>query len=84
VRLGVATRVSETPRDDALALAAEIATKSPQATKGAKALLEMAGRATLADGFAAEQRIIRALIGSPNQVEAVKAFFDKRPPQFAD
>ena len=84
VRLGVATRVSETPRDDALALAAEIATKSPQATKGAKALLEMAGRATLADGLAAEQRIIRALIGSPNQVEAVKAFFDKRPPQFAD
>jgi enoyl-CoA hydratase/carnithine racemase len=84
VRLGVATRVSDAPRDDALALAAEIATKSPQATKGAKALLEMAGHSTLADGFAAEQRIIRALIGSPNQVEAVKAFFDKRPPKFAD
>ena len=84
VRLGVATRVSDTPLDDALSLAGEIAMKSPHATKGAKALLEMAGHSTLAEGFAAEQRIIRALIGSPNQVEAVKAFFEKRPPQFAD
>ena len=84
VRLGVATRVSDTPLDDALALAREIAGKSPQATRGAKELLNMAGKVSLADGFAAEQRVIRALISSPNQVEAVSAFFEKRPAKFAD
>jgi hypothetical protein len=38
----------------------------------------------LTNGVAAEQKEIRALIGSPNQVEAVAAEFGKRPPQFAD
>ena len=27
---------------------------------------------------------IGKLIGSPNQVEAVMSYFEKRPPQFAD
>ena len=35
-------------------------------------------------GFAAEQEEIGALIGSPNQAEAVAAEFAKRPPQFTD
>ena len=39
---------------------------------------------SLADGFKAEESTIRALIGSPNQVEAVKAYFDKREPVFVD
>jgi enoyl-CoA hydratase/carnithine racemase len=82
--LGLATRVSETPREDALALAYEIAAKSPDATRGAKELLEMAGRVSLEEGFAAEQRVIRSLIGSPNQVEAVTAYFEKRAPVFTD
>jgi enoyl-CoA hydratase/carnithine racemase len=84
VRIGLATHVSETPLDDALALAQEIAGKSPQAVRGAKALLDLAGTVSLADGFKAEERTIRALIGSPNQVEAVMAYFEKREPRFAD
>ncbi len=84
VRIGLATRVSDTPLDDALALAQEIASKSPQAVKGAKALLNMAGTVPLADGFKAEERTITSLIGSPNQVEAVKAYFEKRDPVFND
>ncbi len=84
LRLGVATRVSETPLVDALALAREIASKSPQAVRGAKALLNMAGDVSLADGFKAEERTIRSLIGSPNQIEAVKAYFEKRDPVFED
>ena len=40
----------------------------------------MAGQVSLEEGFAAEQRHIHSLIGSPNQVEAVTAFFEKRPP----
>jgi len=84
VRIGLATRVSETPLDDALALAREIAGKSPNAVRGAKALLNLAGTVSLADGFQAEERTIGALIGTPNQVEAVTAYFEKREPRFVD
>jgi enoyl-CoA hydratase/carnithine racemase len=84
VRIGLATRVSATPLDDALALAAEIAGKSPQAVRGAKALLNLAGTVSLEEGFKAEERTIKGLIGTPNQVEAVTAYFEKRAPNFAD
>jgi enoyl-CoA hydratase/carnithine racemase len=84
VRLGLATRVSEHPRDDALALAGEIAARSPQAVKGAKALLNISGLVSLEEGFKAESGAIGNLIGSPNQVEAIKAYFEKREPQFSD
>jgi enoyl-CoA hydratase/carnithine racemase len=83
-RLGLATRVTDTPLEDALALAREIAARSPDAVQSAKALLNLAGEADLTVGLAAEQRAIRRLIGSPNQAEAVKAYFEKRPPVFAD
>src|SRR4051812_13835982 len=84
VRLGLATRVSETPREDALAMAAEIAGKNPNAVAGAKKLLNMAGTVSMAEGFKAEERTIGSLIASPNQVEAVTAFFEKRDPVFED
>jgi enoyl-CoA hydratase/carnithine racemase len=72
------------PRGAALELAGGIAARSPHAIRAAKRLLDLAGRVDLAAGFAAEQKEIGALIGSPNQVEAVAAEFGKRPPQFAD
>src|ERR1700738_3795822 len=75
VRLGLATRVSDQPRDDALALAREIAAKNPHAVRGAKALLNLAGLVSLEVGFKAESGTIKRLIGSPNQVEAVTAYF---------
>jgi enoyl-CoA hydratase/carnithine racemase len=84
VEIGLATRLSEQPREDALALAHEIATKNPHAVRGAKRLLNQAARASLADQFADERSTIGALIGSPNQVEAVAAYFDKREPSFTD
>jgi enoyl-CoA hydratase/carnithine racemase len=82
--IGLATRVSDTPRQDALALAEEIAAGSPDAVAGAKRLLNMAGQASLAEGFAAEERIQRAVIGSPNQLEAVAASLERRPPAFRE
>jgi enoyl-CoA hydratase/carnithine racemase len=84
VRLGLCTRLSETPRDDALALAAEIAARSPQAVRGAKRLLDQAGTVPLARQYADERTTIGSLIGTPNQVEAVAAYFEKREPSFAD
>jgi enoyl-CoA hydratase/carnithine racemase len=83
-RIGLATRVESDPLVAAFALAREIACRSPHAVRAAKRLLDLAGRADLASGFAAEQQEIRALVGSPNQVEAVTARFDKREPQFTD
>jgi enoyl-CoA hydratase/carnithine racemase len=84
VALGLCTRVSDDPHTDAMAMAAEIATKSPDAIRAAKRLFNMAPKVSLADGFAHERREIKQLIGSANQVEQIKAFFDDRPPSFVD
>ncbi len=82
--LGIATRVSETPLDDALAMAAEIAERSPDAVRGAKALINRMQHADAAGQFAEERRRIGELIGTPNQVESVIAGLEKRSPNFAD
>ncbi len=84
VRLGLATRLSEAPLADALLLAREIAGNSPHAVRGAKRLLNLAGQVSLEDGFIAEEKTIASLIASPNQVEAVSAYFEKRAPHFED
>ena len=84
VEIGLATRLSNEPRDDAFALAAEIAGKSPDAVKGAKALLNLAGLVSLEEGVTAEERTIRGLIGTPNQAEAIRAYFEGRPARFTD
>lgn len=84
VQLGLATKVCEDPRAEALALARDIADKNPEAVQGAKALLNQAGLVSLAEGFAGEEQLIRRLIGSPNQREAVAAYFEKRPARYAD
>lgn len=83
-RIGLATRLSEDPLDDAMELAREIAGKSPDAVRGAKRLFEQSGRVPLAQQYADERTEIGQLIGRPNQIEAVTAFFEKRPPVFAD
>src|SRR5207248_543295 len=84
VHLGLATRVAEDPRAAATDLAREIASKNPFAVRGVKTLLNMAGRVSLEEGFKAEERTMASLIGSPNNIEAVTAYFEKREPVFAD
>jgi enoyl-CoA hydratase/carnithine racemase len=84
VRIGLATRASEAPLDDALALARDIAGKSPEAIRGTKALIDRSGTVPLAEQYADERRVIGSLIGTPNQVEAVAAYFEQRAPSFAD
>jgi enoyl-CoA hydratase/carnithine racemase len=82
--LGLATRVADDPRAAAMELAAEIAGKNPQAIRGMKALLNASGTRPLAESFLEETRLMVDLIGSPNQLEAVTAFFEKRAPNFTD
>jgi enoyl-CoA hydratase/carnithine racemase len=84
VRIGLATRLSPTPREDALALAAEIAARNPHAIRGAKRLLDLSGTRPLAEQYADERETIFSLIGTPNQAEAVAAYFEEREPTFAD
>jgi enoyl-CoA hydratase/carnithine racemase len=84
VRLGIATRSSDTPYDDAMSLAHEIAQHSPGAIRGAKELFNRMAGEGAAEQFAAERRVIGAQIGTPNQVEAVMAGFENRPAVFAD
>jgi enoyl-CoA hydratase/carnithine racemase len=84
VALGLATRVDPDPYQAAHELARSIAGRSPHAIRAAKRLLDLAGRVGLEVGFAAEQQEIGALIGSPNQAEAVAAEFGQRPPRFTD
>jgi len=84
VRLGLATRVADDPRGHALALAADLAGRNPHAVRVAKQLLEQSGRVPLAQQLLDESRAMQGLIGSPNQTEAVHAYFEKRRPVFAD
>ncbi len=84
VALGLATRLADDPRAAALELARELAAKSPHAVRGAKALFDIGSNRTLAEQLAEERRTIASLIGSPNQVEAVTAFFEKRAAAFED
>lgn len=82
--LGLATVVSQHPREDALELAREIASKSPDAIRAGKQLLNAAPHASIAEGLKLEEKLQRGLIGSANQVEAVKANLGKRAPKFSD
>ena len=82
--LGLATSLSDTPHDAAITMAHEIAGRSPDSIRGAKALLNGLFNAGAAQQFAEERRVIGSLIGRPNQIEAVMANFEKRPPAFTD
>jgi enoyl-CoA hydratase/carnithine racemase len=84
VALGLAPRVSERPREDALALAREIAARSPDAVRAAKRLLDGADDGDVAAGLRLEEELQRSLVGGPNQAEAVRANLEQRPPRFQD
>jgi enoyl-CoA hydratase/carnithine racemase len=82
--IGLATRLSDTPYDDAMTMAHEISARSPDAVRGAKALINGLIHDRAEAQFAEERRIIGSLVGQPNQVEAIIANFEKRSPRFAD
>jgi enoyl-CoA hydratase/carnithine racemase len=80
---GLATRICEDPRATALEVAREIAGKSPDAIRAAKRLLNNLsvdpGPALLAESVEQVK-----LMGSANQLEAVRANIENRAPRFAD
>jgi enoyl-CoA hydratase/carnithine racemase len=82
VQLGLATRVADDPRAEAMELAAEIAGKNPEAIRAAKSLLNAAGTRPLAESYLEESRLMASIMGSANQREAVMANIEKRAPVF--
>ncbi|HSZ52773.1 MAG TPA: crotonase/enoyl-CoA hydratase family protein [Caulobacteraceae bacterium] len=82
--LGLATRVCADPRAAALQTARELAGRNPDAIRAAKRLLNAAPHTDAAAGLMAESVEQAALIGSPNQVEAVMSNVEKREPVFVD
>jgi enoyl-CoA hydratase/carnithine racemase len=84
VRIGMATRVCADPRAEALAFAREVAGRNPHAIRAGKRLLNLAMEADQREVLMEESREQTALIGSPNQVEAVRASLENRAPNFAE
>ena len=84
VELGLATRVAEDPKEAALELARQIAQRSPDAVRASKKLLNASRVLDTAGVLKLESELQAGLIGQPNQVESVKANFEKRQPVFSD
>jgi enoyl-CoA hydratase len=83
-RLGLVARVvpNELLVEDALALAAKIATKSPLALRMAKEAVNAAYEMSLTDALAHERRLFYLLFASDDQKEGMAAFLEKRDPDF--
>lgn len=84
VQLGLATCVCDDPLARARATARQIAASSPDAQRAAKRLLNAASAVRADAVLLAESREQQALIGSANQLEAVRAGLEGRAPVFRD
>jgi len=83
LKYGFATRISADPRAEALALAKDIAGRNPDAIRAAKRLFNMTADWDEAACLLAESGEQAKLMGTPNQIEAVMANMEKRPPRFS-
>ena len=68
--------------EDAMALAAQIATRSPLALHLAKEAVNAAYEMSLTDALAYERRLFYLLFASEDQKEGMAAFLEKRTPDF--
>ncbi|HTY71823.1 MAG TPA: enoyl-CoA hydratase-related protein [Actinomycetes bacterium] len=86
VRLGVADRLVPTgaARGEALALAATCAAGSPTAVRAAKRAVLDGYEVPLAAGLDLEDAAWRTAAFSPDRVEGIAAFNERRPPVWAD
>jgi enoyl-CoA hydratase/carnithine racemase len=85
LELGLVTRTDEDPLSAALALADEIAQKSPDAVRAAKRLYDETWASNdTAASLVLESELQTGLIGKPNQIAAVVAGMSGEPPVFVD
>ncbi len=79
---GLVTKLSDDPLTEALALAEDIAGKSPSAMCAAKRLIDVAETRDRTDVLLAESSEQVDLIGKPDQMEVVMAQMQGRKPEF--
>jgi len=81
---GLVSRVvpDELVVEDALALAATIAMRSPISVRVAKEAVNAAYELPLTDALAHERRLFYLLFASEDQKEGMAAFLEKRAPDF--
>lgn len=84
LRHGFVTQIADDPHATAMALAATIAARNPQAIRGSKRLFTLAAEADADTVLQAESDEQAAIMRTPNQREAVMANMEKRLPRFAD
>jgi enoyl-CoA hydratase/carnithine racemase len=84
VELNLCTEVSDDPVATALELARTIASRSPDAVRAAKQLLNESALVSVREGLANEFNASAQLMGTKNQIEAVVAKLQRRAPQFDD
>lgn len=82
--LGFVTHLADDPLQQALKLARVIAGKNPHAIRGAKRLCNAIGHASDRELLELETEEQLKVIRTPNQIEAVMANMEKRPPVFVD
>lgn len=82
--MGLVTHLSDDPHADAWKLAEEIAERNPSAVRAGKQLWNQALDGSVEEGLLLEEKLQRTVIGTPNQLEAVKANMEKRAPKFSD
>ena len=82
--MGIVTAVVDDPLAAARAMARDCASKSPEAIRGIKALVNNAWQLAEAEALALEAELQGGIIGGENQVEAVRANVAKRKPEFKD
>jgi enoyl-CoA hydratase len=83
-RHGLVNRVVPVERclDAALELAGEIAVRAPLAVRFGKDMVNYAFDSLLLDGIRAERKTFYLLFASEDQKEGMRAFADKRPPEW--
>jgi enoyl-CoA hydratase/carnithine racemase len=82
--LGLVTHVVDDPLAAARELADEIAGRSPDAVRGMKRLFDESWTGSPEQTLRLEADIQLGLLGTPNQLEAVRAGMLKEPAQFVD
>jgi enoyl-CoA hydratase/carnithine racemase len=82
--LGLVTHLADDPLAAARALADQIAERSPNAVRGMKRLFDQSWTGLTEETLRLEADIQLGLIGTPNQLEAVRAGMMKEPAQFTD
>ncbi|MEZ4734283.1 MAG: enoyl-CoA hydratase-related protein [Caldilineaceae bacterium] len=84
LRYGLASRVAPVASylDEAVTLAAQIADRAPLAVQLGKEAINKAYELTLAEASAYEEKLFYILFASEDQKEGMRAFTEKRPPQW--